>query len=418
MKSNTQTPLLGIVSPYGLAIFSYAVFLFSCLIPPSIYSSYMNEPDLMFLDARTVLVYTLGVLSFILGVWLVSWLFPSTFTNTKLRTRVSPFLFLLVPLISATGVLIFATAYLIKQYPAMVLYLLTQQGGAVKDAMIYDSTGHYGLAPHALTAITWWSFWRYPQIGVRGWRKRLLVFFIVLASLVIIFSSVLTVNRSVAMIFICGLTILFFARRLGNKEVSGAFLLRSALTIAIGFPALFMGFTFLRGTSNLDSLVNSFIGYTIASYNRMAAMLNGNLHFPFAGHGLGLGGAIVTSRVLPFGRYLDMPDPGNLFASSFDAVTQAGLEGRLVWEGAFADIFGDIGWFYLPFVFGYGALYGLVWSWFKRGKLVGVVLYPWLGFCILFWIGGNYLFGGPIEALIPLTIMLVCYEFLLVSPSQ
>lgn len=59
--------LNNIVSPYGLALFSYAVFLFACLIPPAIYTYYMREPDLMFIDPATILFYTLCVAAFLGG---------------------------------------------------------------------------------------------------------------------------------------------------------------------------------------------------------------------------------------------------------------------------------------------------------------------------------------------------------------
>src|SRR5258708_32835749 len=87
-----------IVSPYGLAMISYAFFLFACLIPPSIYSYYMMEPDLMFLDPATILFYTLCVASFVAGVCLVTWLFPSSYVYRKCKTRLSPTFFLLAPL--------------------------------------------------------------------------------------------------------------------------------------------------------------------------------------------------------------------------------------------------------------------------------------------------------------------------------
>ena len=66
-----------IVSPYGLAMISYTFFLFACIIPPSIYSHYMMEPDLMFLDPATILLYTLCVGAFAAGVYLVGWVYPS-----------------------------------------------------------------------------------------------------------------------------------------------------------------------------------------------------------------------------------------------------------------------------------------------------------------------------------------------------
>src|SRR4051794_38417753 len=74
------------VSPFGLAFLSYAFFLFSCLIPPSIYQRYMMEPDFMFLDPATILFYTLSVASFLIGAGLIAWVLPSSFINRKITT--------------------------------------------------------------------------------------------------------------------------------------------------------------------------------------------------------------------------------------------------------------------------------------------------------------------------------------------
>src|SRR5271156_4754881 len=87
-----------VVSPYGLAMISYAFFLFACLIPPSVYSHYMMEPDLMFLDPASILFYTLCVASFLAGAWFVRWLLPSSFPGRRVETRISPTVFLMVPL--------------------------------------------------------------------------------------------------------------------------------------------------------------------------------------------------------------------------------------------------------------------------------------------------------------------------------
>jgi hypothetical protein len=58
MPLRSKGLLDNVVSPCGLALISYAFFLFACLIPPSVHSHYMMEPDLMFLDPATILFCT------------------------------------------------------------------------------------------------------------------------------------------------------------------------------------------------------------------------------------------------------------------------------------------------------------------------------------------------------------------------
>ena len=57
-----------IVSPSGLAIISYWIFLFAWLFPSGLYTEYIHEPDLMFLDPLVLAFYTSCVAAFLLGV--------------------------------------------------------------------------------------------------------------------------------------------------------------------------------------------------------------------------------------------------------------------------------------------------------------------------------------------------------------
>ena len=167
----------------------------------------------------------------------------------------------------------------------------------------------------------------------------------------------------------------------------------------------------MRGASNWDTQFSSLIGYTIASYNRLAAILNGSLHYPFGGQGVYLSSLAIHTRLLPFSYILNPPDFLEVWGSEFAAVSQAGLDGRLIWSGTFGYIYSDLGWFSFLFLFGYGTVYGVVWNWMKSGKILGVVLYPYFGFCILFWLGGNYLLDPPVEVIFAVALLLAGYEF-------
>ena len=406
-----------VVSPYGLAMISYAFFLFACLIPPSVYSHYMREPDLMFLDPATILFYTLCVASFVAGVWLVSWLFPSSFVDRKYETRISPTLFLLAPLALAVTASTITDLYLITEYPTIILSLLAQQGGDVKDAIAFEVNGHFAFVSLILIGITWWVSWRYSGLGLQGWRKRLVKFSLFVAVLSVIVSSTLTMSRSTLMLATCGLAILYGARRIARKQDNFKFILRSGIAVIICVSLLFLAFSFLRGTS-WDDLVYTLVGYTAAAYNRLAAVVNGKLRYPFAGRGIYLSGFVAHSRFSPFSYLMNAPDSLDVWASEFDAVSRAGLDGRLIWSGAFGYIFSDLGWFSLLFVFGYGMLYELVWSWIKRGKVLGIVLYPCFGFCALFWVGSNYLLDQPFEVLSIVAIILTIYELVLLKRPE
>lgn len=403
-----------IVSPYGLALISYALFLLSCLIPPSIYSRYMMEPDLMFLDLPTILFYTLCVASFLAGVWLLNWLFPVSSGARKFETRISSISFLLLPLILGIAAAVIADLYLINNFPTLLVSLMAQQGADVKDTVAFEVDGHLAFMPLLLIGILWWSFWRSYDFVLQGWRWRLVRSLLVVALLVVIASSALVLSRNTLMLALIGLAILYVTRKLGSGQINSRFIFKNGAVIVVCLSLLFFLFSYLRGVDSWDEQINTLMGYTAASYNRLAGVVNGRIHYPFAGHGMYLSGVLAHSQVLPFSRLLEAPEPLDVWSSEFGAVSRAGLDGSLIWSGAFGYIFSDLGWLSLPFLFVYGLLYGAAWNWIKQGRVIGIVLYPCFGFCALFWVGSNYLLDQPTEILSIVVVFLALYELVFV----
>lgn len=400
------------ISPYGLALVSYAIFLFACLIPPSVYTHYMQEPDLMFLDPATILLYTLSVTAFIAGAIFIQWLFPQKAGRCILTPKVSPSLFLLLPLLCSVAVTVAAVVALVKSNPILLAALMSQKSG-VKETMESDAVGRIILIPLQLAGVTWWTYSRYKLLEMRVRGRRAVKLVLLVALLTLLTSAVCMLNRSILMIPLCGLVILYVEAHNSTSGKSMAPLLKTGAIAAICVPLLFMAFSFLRGTKGWDDQVNALLGYTIAGYNRMAAVVNGQMRYPFAGSGVYLSSIVAHNSFLPFSKTLDMPDPGNVWGSEFQAVTLAGLDNRMIWAGTFGYLFSDLGWLCPFFVFGYGLLYGLIWKLFGRGNIIGVVLYPWFGFCIAFWFGTNYLLESPLEVFVAVAIVLFLYEALL-----
>lgn len=418
MKTKRQSWLLeNVVSPYGLAIFSYAFFLFSCLIPPSVYNHYIDEPDLMFLDPATILFYTLCVVAFFTGVWFAGWLMPSIrLEHQDLTAKFAPAGFILIPLILGLTFTIISDLILIRSNPSILLFLFAQQGQDLKSAVAFDIGQNVTLPPLALIGITWWASCRYSDLGLDGWRKRLILIALSIAVPSVIVSSILTLSRSLLMVAVSGLAILYVMRKVMKSQITFRFIARGGLAIAICIFVLFLAFSFLRGTDSFDGQVYQFFGYTAASYNRLAAIVNGSLRFPFAGKGIYLSGFLAFNktfnRLIPLNSVMALPSPIDTFDSPFGAITRSGLDGSLVWSGAFGDIFSELGWFSCVFILGYGMLYGVVWNWLRRGKAFGIVLYPYFAFCVLFWFGGNLLLGSDSAVLFVVAILLAGYELI------
>jgi len=374
----------------------------------------MMEPDLMFLDPATILFYTLCVASFLAGAWLFSWLSPSSFDESCFETRLQPTLFLLIPLLFGIAATTATLFLLIAYHPEIILLLLAQQGEEVKQTVMFEITSRVNLAPLALTGIIWWAYWRSFDLGLQGWKSRLVKAALVVGVVSMAVTATLIVSRDIVLMAACGLAIVYLARKSAKKPASLRFVLAAGTTSAICIALLFLGFAFLRGSGSVDDLVHYLLGYTAASYNRLAAVLNGSLRYPFSGRGIYLSSFVAFNHTLnqfvPVGKFMNWPDQLDDWGTQFGAVTRAGLDGNLIWSGAFGYIYSDLGWFSLPFVFGYGMLCGLVWNWIKRGKVLGVVLYPCIGFCVLFWVGSNILLDSPRVLMLAVAIALAGYE--------
>jgi hypothetical protein len=158
------------------------------------------------------------------------------------------------------------------------------------------------------------------------------------------------------------------------------------------------------------------VGYTVASYNRLAALLQGSLHYEYTGKGVYFSSFLsfnhAFNQIIPYDKIMNVPVFLDWWGSAFISVGRAGLNPSLIFCGTFGEIYLETGWFAPVFMFGYGLLYGLVWFWMKEGHIIGFILYPYFAYCILFWFTGNGLFDQDIVALIIDVIILGGYELL------
>ena len=95
-----------LLSPYGLAVVPSCVFLIAWTFPPDVYSHYIREPDLMYLNPLVLVFFIACVAAFLLGVRVIGQFDPtaSTLSVPKLQLRSgSRLLYLLVPLFLAAG---------------------------------------------------------------------------------------------------------------------------------------------------------------------------------------------------------------------------------------------------------------------------------------------------------------------------
>jgi len=408
-------------SPYGMTAAALLLFLVAFVFPPALYSGYVQEPDLVFLDPASLVFFLVCTLGFLLGLMLVDFISPvHGFRYESRKTRVSPVWFVLLPLIAGTTLAVLSTVLLLRNNDYLLQLILAAEGEQLKSVGGIEQQGTIVQATPALMGVVWWAMWRKDQLHIRGWRRFAVHSSIILATLAMLASSTLSLSRGDVMPMFAGIVILLLLRRLIDGKLRPLSALKFAAFFAGSIAALFVSFSILRGSAG-PALIGDILGYTIAAYNRLAAVLDGRLRYPFSGRGLYISGFVAFNntfnRIFHVNQLFSWPDFDTVWRSEFGAVSSAGLNGRLIWSGAFGYAFSDLKWASPLLLFVYGLVTGWAWRSLKLGKTAGIVLYPWCAFCVLFWFGTNYLLDPRAIVLLLVAIALSLYELLFVSAT-
>jgi hypothetical protein len=400
------------LSPIGLALISYAIFVAATLIPPGAYENIMHEPDRMFLNLPAHLYVALCVLSFCFGAMLMPKFRFGAGRDVKWRALSRNAVSLPPLLLIALNAL--SVSILLKNNHSLLTAWLTDANSVKKD---FDGAGGMTAVLPMLYGASWWSFWRLLEreasSGKREWRLRLIVGG---AFLFAIATSTMRVARADLMPGIFGMAIVYFAFRYRGSSVSFWKMATPLSKMAVTMIAFFVLLSWLRGHNDSTRILNNVAGYTVASYNRLAAMLDGKLVYPYGGTGIYgfrfLGENIpLVSRWINVNEIFGMPESDVAWNSEFPAVYRAGLDGTYIWASAFGYLYSDIGLFAFAYMFVIGAVSIVLWRRISRGSAFGIVLYPWFGFSILFWMGDNFVAYSRLLPLIVCGILLSSYDF-------
>jgi len=404
-----------IVSPSGLAIVSYCIFLFAWVFPSGMYTEYIHERDLMFLDPLSFAFYTSCVAAFLLGVRASRFVVTGG-RNAGVTIAVrNPLLYLAIPVFLS---LVWCSIYLkmLGGKLDFVALLLSQQGESIKAAGQFGqlSVGIWSSGLFMLTAALWWSLVRANQLQLRGIAKHTFQILFFVSVIVNIITCVATVDRTNLMPLVAGLSVIYLFGKTVSKNIKILRLVTFGLSSAVGVIAVFLLVSFLRGTIAIKGLMMLLLGYTIVSYNRMAALLLGVMYDSYQGRGVYLFPILreneTLNRFFHFNDRFDWPSAWGLWSSAFSSVASAGLNPGFNFYSVFGALYSDLGWFTLAYLFVIGILVGYLWLKFRAGKTFAIVLYPWCAFCILFWTGFNVMFDGRVEELVKMAVALTIYD--------
>jgi hypothetical protein len=404
-----------IVSPSGLALVSYCIFLFAWVFPSGMYTEYIHERDLMFLDPLSFVFYTSCVAAFLLGVRASRFVVSGTRNSVAAISVRNPLLYLAIPVFLS---LVWCSIYLkmLDGKLDFVALLLSQQGESIKAAGQFGAlgVGIWSSGLFMLTAALWWSSVRVKQLqptGIANHAFRILFFVGVIVDVI---TCVATVDRTNLMPLIAGLSVTYLFGKTVSKNIKILRLVTLGLSSAAGVIGVFLLVSFLRGTIAIKGLMMLLLGYTIVSYNRMAALLLGVMYDSYQGRGVYLFPILreneTLNRIFHFNDRFDWPSAWGLWSSAFSSVASAGLNPGFNFYSVFGALYSDLGWLTLGYLFLIGVLVGYIWWKFRAGKTFAIVLYPWCAFCILFWVGYNVMFDGRVAELLKMAVALTVYD--------
>ena len=231
-----------------------------------------------------------------------------------------------------------------------------------------------------------------------------------------------TVGRTELLPLVVGTCLISWILRARKGRLGRTAVLWSGLFAVASVLGLFILFSVLRGVDDSHDATAELIAYTIASYNRLSALLSGVLRYPYGGSGIYISPfASYNSslhRIIPLGEMLHWHSYQEVWLSEFAAQSQAGLNINAIWAGAFGYLYSDLGWGTPLFIVLYGILAGGLWRSIRRGGLLGVVMYPWCAFCILFWHGTNLLLDVKFVVLLVVCGGLAVYERSTMRPQR
>ena len=402
------------ISPPELSIWFLLLYALALLLPEGYYFDLIGEEYYVKILSWASVYVALSWLVFNIGYAFSPKINSSPIILNARRTRsYLAFVILLIFAILLTGL---SNILVIQKNPFLIGYLLANQGAQIKTEA--DFSGTLSLASVWSSAIIWWVLWKRPLLAVGTLKNVVLSLLIISAILMCFISSTLKVARGELMPILVGVGVVFIARKIYFEGLSPLFIIRYLSIGGLSAIFLFLTFSVVRGSDG-DVLLADLVGYTLASYNRLAAIVDGWLRYPYGGSGVYIAGFVsfnnMLNALLPFNEWFGWAPFDEVWTSEFGAVWQAGLNGNLIWPTALGYLFLDLGWFALLYMFALGFVSRFVWRDFLVGGSIGLALYPWFAFCILFWFGSNYIFDTKFLVYLLAGIFLYFFERIFVK---
>ncbi|MCY0866645.1 MAG: hypothetical protein OWQ49_03710, partial [Aquificaceae bacterium] len=364
----------------------------SLIFPPSLYESYVGEPDYMFLNIKMLAFVLLCVFFYYIGVFISNYKPLFSFNLIKKKVKVSPFAYIgIISVLTIVLQLIFVFLMFIYFNKTLHLNLLeivlSGKGQLIKDYLGKEVRIPFGLGgiPLFVTGIEFWLLYKLYtfQADLNDLKKfrelKYLEISIVVSLVLFIISNIITLNRPTLMIFLIGWFVIY---SYFNKGSIFYRVVKLFITVVLIF-AITSILRWASGSENLTDLVlGRLLGYTVADFNRLALIIEGKLSYVDAGVPRIFYILPILKIPLTNIEFFDLRETSSLALS---AVGSAGLNSDYNMATLFGGIYQSIG-VATPIYFTVlGFIGSRLYISFKRGKTFGIMLYPLFYASVALW---------------------------------
>lgn len=369
------------VGPLGPLIFPLSLFFIAFFFPINLYEYYMNENDYIFLNFSVFAYIVFSIFFYYIGIHISNYKSYIKSDSAVFFRKKNNFKYLMPAVII---ILIVELLYIIvlNQYyrsylgSSMFLLLFSGLGDVIKQSGTPVLPYHLNALPRILPAIMFWLLYEmYGKVSTDGFVDKIVKKVIFIESLLLIIIFFFSLDRTAFVIFILGWISIYSFFNRGD-------IIKVLLKIFLIIIGMFILTSLLRWLSSAGDdisfmLVNKLMGYTIVNYNRLALILSGelNYHLPQGFYLFPIMNIPLTG-IFPYEKLKNFTDFANITLS---AVESAGLNGKYNQCTLFGGMFQELSIAAPIYFFFLGIIGNRLFYYFKKGGLIGIILYP------LFW---------------------------------
>jgi len=388
-------------SPSFFASLSTFSVIAASFISVDFYNKIMYEKSMMFLNIKLIMFVLLCFIFFLSGALLFR---MSTFSRIKVSRVVNRHGFLVYSnlFIIFSLTLIYFLIYI--NYPNFYQLILLGEASVFRD--FATSSGLFlGIEIGTILVIimvfliySFYSYMSFYKSNRKFWKFRLLI---VSSNFLFLILITILQARYILMPYLVSLIYVYLSKLVTAKGFN--FQVFFVFTTIVIFSIVFMFnlVSYIRiGQGSFTGVNLHLYGYTVASVNRLAYILNGDLILPFSGSTYVIFRNIwftpVIGNIIKTYNFADLiglvlPGASNYYYYLRSSLISADLQPSYVWVTVFGQLYGEWGWFGFIYFYFYGFFSQFIYYLYSKKNLVGIIMYPIIVFSIGFWIGDNYL---------------------------